>query len=140
MQLNRACIQRLVPHTDAMCLLDAVTDWQAQSINCLAAAPGVTHPLSRDGKVPAIIAVEYAAQAAAVHGALLDQAGGAKMGVIAKLSSIEIPSEWFPCAVTSIAVYAQLLSRTTQACLYEFRVMGGGCAIAQGRLLIAFES
>ena len=137
MQLGRASIQRLVPHADAMCLLDTVTDWHAQSIACQAAQPNASHPLSRDGKVPAIMAVEYAAQAAAVHGALLDQAVGPRKGMIAKLTAIDLPCAWFPS--TDITVHAQLLSRTAQACLYAFSVIGGNCAIAQGHLLIAFE-
>src|SRR5436853_7541423 len=73
--LGRDEIQRRVPHAGAMCLLDMVTRCDASCIECEAAAPVGGHPLARDGGVPAVAAVEYAAQATAVHGALLDETG-----------------------------------------------------------------
>ena len=93
MTLDRAGIERRVPHAGAMCLLDAVTQWDATHITCVACAPGATHPLARDGAVPAIAAVEYAAQATAVHGALLDTPVSPRGGVLAKLSNVELHAE-----------------------------------------------
>ena len=68
--LDRAAIARRVPHAGDMCLLDAVVRWDATAIECHAGVPRERHPLARDGVVPAVAAIEYAAQATAVHGAL----------------------------------------------------------------------
>ena len=37
MKIDRAGIERLVPHAGAMCLLDAVTQWSPDSISCTSA-------------------------------------------------------------------------------------------------------
>jgi len=72
MTLDHAGIERCVPHAGSMVLLDAVLHWDATHIVCSAAAPNAGHPLARDGAVRAVTAAEYAAQAVAVHGALLE--------------------------------------------------------------------
>ena len=96
MMPDRARIEQLVPHAGAMCLLDAVTQWDAAQITCSSHEPGASHPLARDGVVPAIAAAEYAAQATAVHGALLDGAGQPRAGMLAKLMDVDLHSACFP--------------------------------------------
>ena len=88
MTLDRAAIERRLPHAGDMCLLDAVQQWDATDITCVAAAPSAAHPLARGGVVPAVAAAEYAAQATAMHGALLG-GGRTPAGMLAKLSNVE---------------------------------------------------
>src|SRR5690606_23706979 len=88
MKLDRAAIALRVPHAGAMCLLDAVIDWDGRIIECEAIEPGPAHPLAREGRLPAIAAAEYAAQATAVHGALLDGVDAPRPGMLAKLSGL----------------------------------------------------
>ena len=140
MKLNRSDIERLLPHTDAMCFLDAVTDWDAYNIRCSAAAPDESHPLLRNGKVPAIAAAEYAAQATALHGALLDTATTPRAGMLAKLSDVEVHRVWFPADDTTLSVHATLISRTMDGCLYSFDVASAHQPIASGRLIVVFTS
>ena len=54
MKLQRAAIERLVPHAGAMCLLDEVAEWTDTTISCSAAAPTDGHPLLRAGAVSAL--------------------------------------------------------------------------------------
>jgi predicted hotdog family 3-hydroxylacyl-ACP dehydratase len=64
-------IARLIPHAGRMCLLERVVSWSAESITCRAVShldPG--NPLRRDGKLAPLCGIEYALQAAALHGAL----------------------------------------------------------------------
>lgn len=77
MTLTRADIERLVPQRGMMCLLDEVFAWDATHIKCTATSPGLTHPLGRDLKLPAIAAIEYAAAPTAVHGASVGPDGRA---------------------------------------------------------------
>ncbi|MEO5771500.1 MAG: hydroxymyristoyl-ACP dehydratase [Burkholderiaceae bacterium] len=133
--LNRAQIQRRVPHAGAMCLLDAVTHWDATSIVCQAAAPTSDHPLARAGAVAAFVAVEYAAQAAAVHGALLCAADSPRDGMLAKLGDIELALGAVSGAVT---IRAELQSRVESGCMYTFSVHDARVCCARGRLLVAF--
>lgn len=138
MMPGRELIERLVPHAGAMCLLDAVTGWDATSIACSAAAPGTSHPLARDGAVPSIAAAEYAAQATALHGALIDQAGGPRAGALAKLVDVELCRPHLR-AGSAVSVRAEMLGRLATGCMYGFEVSDGQEAVARGRLIVAFE-
>jgi predicted hotdog family 3-hydroxylacyl-ACP dehydratase len=140
MMPDRARIEQLVPHAGAMCLLDAVTQWDAAQITCSSHEPGASHPLVRDGVVPAIAAAEYAAQAAAVHGALLDGTGQPRAGMLAKLMDVDLPSACFPPGDGSVTVSATLLSRSGGGCLYAFEVGSRSRPIASGRLIVAFAT
>ena len=69
--VNKAEIRTLIPHSGSMCLLDSVTEWDDRSINCISNTHrDPANPLRRDGRLSAVHAFEYAAQAAAVHGGL----------------------------------------------------------------------
>jgi predicted hotdog family 3-hydroxylacyl-ACP dehydratase len=138
MTLDRAEIQRRVPHAGTMCLLDAVMHWDATHIACVAALPGATHPLAREGTVPAVAAVEYAAQATAVHGSLLDAQAVPRAGVLAKLSEVELHTMCIPAESGSLYVRAELLNYGASGCLYAFEVAGTRQPIASGRLMVAF--
>lgn len=135
--LNRAEIQRRVPHTGSMCLLDMVTGWDATTIACEAAAPTAQHPLAGAGGVPTVAAVEYAAQATAVHGSLLEDDDTPRDGMLAKLSEVALAPGHIDGA---LRVQAELLSRVAAGCMYSFSVHDAKRCCARGRLLIAFQS
>lgn len=140
MTLTRADIERLVPQRGTMCLLDEVFAWDATLINCTATSPGLTHPLARDLKLPAIAAIEYAAQATAVHGALLDPAVALRAGMLAKLGEVQLHAVWIPSDGAPLEVRAEQLGHTAAGCLYTFEVNCGQRPIANGRLIVAFAS
>ncbi len=135
--LDRSQIERRIPHAGAMCLLDAVRRWDATTIACEAGAPTAAHPLARSGIVPAIAAVEDAAQAAAVHGALLDAADTPRAGRLAKLIEVELPVAALDAG--ALTVHAELLSRVEAGCMYRFEVSDRRGCVARGRLLVAFQ-
>jgi len=136
MKLDRAAIEERVPHAGVMCLLDAVHAWDADSIECGAAAPGAGHPLARDGIVPAVVAIEYAAQATAVHGALLSGDAQRGVGVLAKLSEVVFERDALEPLSEPLAVRAQLIARSERGCLYAFVVSGEVSPVARGTLMV----
>jgi predicted hotdog family 3-hydroxylacyl-ACP dehydratase len=139
MTLDRAAIAGSLPHAGDMCLLDAVQQWDATDITCVAAAPSAAHPLARGGVVPAVAAAEYAAQATAMHGALL---GGHRTpaGMLAKLSNVELHAKCIPAGGGLLAVHARLLGRNASGCLYDFEVDCANHPILSGRLMVAFTA
>ena len=139
-RIDRAGISRLVPQRGEMCLLDAVVSWDETHISCLAAAPEPTHPLARGGQVPAIAAVEYAAQATAVHGCLLDGGSTPRAGMLAKLGDVHLHADCIPGAGEALNVRAERLSLLPAGCLYAFEVSSGSYPIAGGRLMVAFTT
>ena len=138
MMPDRARIEALVPHAGSMCLLDAVLEWDDVHIVCRAPEPDAAHPLARAGSVPAIAAAEYAAQATAVHGALLGDATAPRAGVLAKLMEVQLHGSCFAAGGGALTVRADLLGRLDRACLYAFQVAGAAQPMASGRLLVAF--
>ncbi|RYY52915.1 MAG: hydroxymyristoyl-ACP dehydratase, partial [Comamonadaceae bacterium] len=70
--MDRAGIAARIPHSGDMCLLERLESWDTESIHCST----TTHllpdnPLRTAGGLMAPNAVEYAAQAMALHGGLL---------------------------------------------------------------------
>ncbi len=64
-------IRNLVPHAGNMCLLERVVACDAASIRCETRSHlDQSNPLRRNGHLASICAIEYAAQAMALHGAL----------------------------------------------------------------------
>ena len=140
MILDRAGIECRVPQRGTMCLLDAVLAWDATHNRCTAPAPGPAHPLARGETVPAVAAVEYAAQAAAVHGALLDPALAPRAGMLAKLGEVHLYAERIAADGGALQVRAERLAHADTGCLYSFEVACGQGPIASGRLMVAFTA
>lgn len=137
--LTRSQIEGRIPHAGAMCLLDSVQCWDATTIICHAATPTAAHPLVRAQSVSVIVAVEYAAQAAAVHGSLLDATDSARDGMLVKLSDVELSATGLDEAGGPLTIRAELLSRVATGCMYTFEVSDRRACVARGRLLVAFQ-
>ena len=70
--LAHAWIASHIPHQGSMCLLDCVEAWDERRIQCRAISHrAADNPLRARGRLGAACGIEYAAQAMAVHGALL---------------------------------------------------------------------
>jgi predicted hotdog family 3-hydroxylacyl-ACP dehydratase len=66
--INKAEIRTLIPHSDLMCLLDEVVHWDDRSIACTSNTHrDPANPLRRQGRMSAVHAFEYGAQATAVE-------------------------------------------------------------------------
>lgn len=79
----------LVPHAGAMVLLDRVETWDAGGVLCRASShldPG--NPLRRAGRLAGCCGLEYAMQAAALHGALLAGGEPQRAGYVASLRGV----------------------------------------------------
>jgi predicted hotdog family 3-hydroxylacyl-ACP dehydratase len=134
--LSKQDILRRVPHGARACLLDSVRAWDATSIICLAHAPTATHPYASAGAVASVVAVEYAAQATAVHGALIENSGSAREGALAALGDVELYSA---ALVGPLTVRAELISRSPAGCMYAFEVFDSDAPAARGRLTVALR-
>ncbi len=70
--IDRAWMMAHIPHQGDMCLLDHVESWDAQCMTAIATSHlDVDHPLRAHDRLGAANGIEYAAQAMAVHTALL---------------------------------------------------------------------
>ena len=95
--LTKAQWQHLIPHRDAMSLLDTVIAWDDDSIELTTQSHrSAENPLRSDGLLRAVHLCEYGAQAMAVHGGLLAQrAGGiAAPGMLVSLRLLDSGTSW----------------------------------------------
>ena len=148
MILNRKAIAALIPHEGAMCLLDAVISADDDSIVCRAVGHrDAGHPL-RDGDIlPAVCGIEYAAQAMAVHGALMDKAldkaaGNARgrPGMLAAARDVVLNVERLDDIADDLIVSARRLVAENGALLYEFALHAGGRELARGRAAVVLSA
>ena len=127
----------LIPHAGNMCLLDRVVTCSTNDIECAARSQkSPDHPLRRGGQLSALHLVEYAAQAAAVHGAM--QAGGIQRGMLAALREVHLHVIRIDDIDTELRVHATRRLSQTSGSLYDFRVEADGRPLCEGRVAIAF--
>lgn len=132
-------LQTLIPHAGAMRLLDSILTWDINSIQCLANTHcDPAHPLQRQGRLSAIAAFEYGAQAAAVHGGLCARADGkiAPPGYLVALRD----ARWFVAELNNIAapleVSARRLLGEAAQCIYAVQISAAGQLLAEARVTI----
>jgi predicted hotdog family 3-hydroxylacyl-ACP dehydratase len=138
-QINKAEIRTLIPHYGAMCLLDNVIEWDDRSIVCVSNTHrDPANPLRRDGRLSALHAFEYGAQAAAVHGGLRARAAGvmAPPGYLAALRDAHLFVMRLDDVASPLQVCANCLFGDSANTVYECRVSAGNVPIAEGRITI----
>ena len=136
-----------MPHRGTMCLLDRMVDWNAERIECVAGGHrDPAHPLRSRSGLMASAAIEYAAQAAALHGGLLARACGAapSPGYLASAREVRLAA-WrlddLPAAASDLLrVVAERQAGDAGRLLYAFRVEHGGREIASGRLAVVLDA
>ena len=137
MRLDREAIARLVPHHGAMCLLEEVLDWDDNAITCRAISHhSPANPLCSVAGLPAIMGVEYAAQAVAVHGALTENSSSARKGYLAALRDVACAVERLDNQAEDLVVRATRLAAESGRLLYDFCIEAGGRELLKGRLSV----
>lgn len=145
--LARAELARLVPHRGTMLLLDALDGWTATTIRCTAADHrDPAHPLRSASGLLAPAAIEMAAQAMALHGALTAGASGeqASGGYLASVRGVDfacVRLDDLPRADPDrLVVDAELHAADGDRTLYAFSVTHGGKRVAGGRAAVVLNT
>ncbi len=129
-------IAAMIPHQGAMCLLGAVIRHDAETIHCTATSHrDATNPLRRGAVLPAIAGLEYAAQAMALHGALLD-GGGQKPGFLSAVRGLSIAVARLDDIEAPLEVSATAMLRESGGLIYSFRVAAAGATLLEGQATV----
>ncbi len=139
--LDRAGILARVPHQGAMCLWDAVLDWDAQRIRLRADNHrDPAHPLRHRGRLSAVHLCEYGAQAMAVHGGLLAAGDGTppRAGMLVALRGVELALACIHDLPGPLEGDAELVAAGPDSQQYAFAIRHAGDVIAEGRAMVAF--
>ncbi|HWR78473.1 MAG TPA: 3-hydroxylacyl-ACP dehydratase [Thiobacillus sp.] len=142
MPLDHAWLLAHLPHQGSMCLLDAVTEWDAQRIRCTASSHRAPdNPLRAHDRLGAACGIEYAAQAMAAHGALLAAADSApRTGYLASVRSVELHVARLDDIAADLEVEAERLSGDDNTILYGFRVSAAGRELLSGRAAVVLDA
>jgi len=141
--LDHAGIAARIPHHGAMCLLDRLLGWDAGEIRCSAishADPG--NPLRGADGLLSPCAIEYAAQAMALHGALAAAPGVAPTaGFLASARQVRLFVPRLDDAPGPLLVHAVRLAGDTQQALYRFALHADdGTLLVDGRATVVLNS
>ena len=147
--LGRDGIAALIPHSGTMCLLARLDAWDMQRIVCTATNHReADHPLRTRRGLLAPAAIEYAAQAMALHGALIGQvtdapvtpgylasARGVRFHVL-RLDDLPIP----PHAPDALRIEATRQAGDALQILYAFNVHHADRLLAEGRAAVVLNT
>jgi len=139
-------IASLIPHAGSMCLLDSVERYDAQCIACRASSHRDVHnPLRHADQLSVQAGIEYAAQAVAVHGALLaqqksSQAITPQQGMIAVLTDVRWQMERLDDLPADLFIHAERLAELPQGLHYRFYLQCEQRSLLEGELIIALQT
>jgi predicted hotdog family 3-hydroxylacyl-ACP dehydratase len=135
--LDQARIRQLIPHADRMCLLERATFWDQTCIRCETTSHrDPANPLRRDGSLRAVTGIEYAAQAMALHGALLQQDGAARNGYLVSVRDVRCRVPTLDTAGQPLEVEAQRLTSGGSNVVYAFALRVAGAELISGRATV----
>jgi len=140
--LDHAAIAARIPHQGSMCLLAAVVDWSPDSISCRAVShTDPANPLRAEGRLGAASGIEYAAQAMALHGALLARvADRPRQGYLTSVRSVRLHVARLDDLPGELEVQAERLSGDADHILYRFTVGHDGHCLVEGRAAVILDA
>jgi predicted hotdog family 3-hydroxylacyl-ACP dehydratase len=149
--IAKELLRAMIPHSGAMCLLDAVEEWGADRILCTADSHTMlNHPLRSRDRLSALHLIEYAAQAIAVHGALLTKERGGqthnvsttkpRTGMLGALRDITLHADRIDTVAETLSISAQRRFAREDGLVYDFVVSASERRLCEGRIVIALRS
>jgi predicted hotdog family 3-hydroxylacyl-ACP dehydratase len=140
-RLDHAGIAARIPHTGRMCLLASLQSWSATQVFCTALSHhDLDNPLRSESGLLAPSAIEYAAQAMALHGALLAPlaAGASRGGHLASVRSVQFARVRLDDVPGALQVRAERLAGDERGASYHFSVGDAAGAVwVEGRAIVA---
>lgn len=142
--IQREWIASRIPHQGSMCLLDHVDSWDEHGVVCLTASHlSVENPLRTDGVLGIANAIEYAAQAMAIHCALLidsNKSAAPKSGYLTSVRQVNWHRSRFDDIAGDLRVCARRLSGNDITVLYEFEIHADDLLLIDGRASVVLNA
>ena len=141
--LERSGIAERIPHSGSMCLLESLERWNLEHIVCTAISHrDPANPLRSASGLLATCAIEYAAQAMALHGALVGHAQGTAMGpgYLASARGVRLMRWRLDDLPGDLRVEATRSAGDASQLLYAFQMSHAGTAIASGRATVVLNT
>jgi predicted hotdog family 3-hydroxylacyl-ACP dehydratase len=140
MRLNRAWIESRIPHRGRMCLLDEVIAWSDARVSCRSSTHReADNPLRAYGRLGIACGIEYAAQAMAVHGALVAP-GSPAAGFLAAVRDVRFHSLRLDDVQGDLICDAARMAGDASTALYEFELRSEAALLLRGRATVVFDA
>jgi predicted hotdog family 3-hydroxylacyl-ACP dehydratase len=135
MTLDRAAIARLIPHQGPMCLLDSVVAWSDDRVVCHSEGHRASdNPLRSDGRLSSLHAIEYAAQAMAVHQRLSQQTGlPVGYGLLVSARDVSLFVDRLDTLASPLVIDATRIAASAESFTYRFSVSAADTPAVSGR-------
>ncbi len=139
MLADRQEITKRLPHAGNMCLLDEVVEIDTGYILCSTRSHKYRdNPLRSRNGLPAAAALEYAAQAMALHAGWSEVDTMLRQGVLAAAHDFEMLVERLDDAGEVLLINAERLAGIENGFMYSFRVLDGEHVLARGKATIMY--
>ena len=142
-QPDHAWIVAHIPHQGTMCLLDHVVMWDEQRIHCHASSHRLPdNPLRSRDQLSSACGIEYAAQAMAVHGALLAPVSNAKprAGFLVSVRGANLYVPRLDNINADLDIVATCIHSSDDNILYQFTVHAAGKLLLDGRAAVMLSA
>lgn len=142
--IDRAWIANRIPHQGSMCLLDRVENWDENGVVCSAQShSSPENPLRSVGILGIANAIEYAAQAMAVHCALLidsNESEAPKSGYLTSVRQVNWYRSRFDDIAGGLRICARRMSGNEITVLYNFEIHGDDMLLIEGRASVVLNA
>ena len=126
-----------------MCLLGRVLGASPEGIRCAADSHHTPdHPMRQHGRLGAACGVEYAAQAMALHGALLAEQRGVprpRRGLLVSVRGVTLHVTRLDDVAGEITVAARCEAENGDLCQYAFSLHAGDQLLVEGRATVMLD-
>jgi len=130
-----------------MCLLDEVLTWNPVRVQCRSSTHrDAGNPLRARNRLATVCGIEYAAQAMAVHGALIasritsSTQSATVAGYLASVRNVNLYAHRLDDIEGDLIATAELVTGDEHTVLYDFTVSAGERVLLAGRATIVFNA
>jgi len=141
--IDKSWIEAHIPHQSSMCLLDHVKSWDEKTIICCAISHQlITNPLRHQEQLNTACGIEYAAQAMAVHGALLAPAEQERpqAGFLVSVRGTTIYRARLDDLKQALTITATLIHSSEENILYAFTLHADHHLLLEGRATVILNT
>lgn len=126
-----------------MCLLNSVQSWDQFKLRCDAVSHrDLNNPLRAHGRLGAVCGIEYAAQAMALHGALLATSDLAtpRVGYLVSVRSASLHVARLDELAADLCIEVTCITASSNNILYQFEVSADGQPLLSGRAAVVLDA
>lgn len=142
-KLDHVWIAKHIPHQGSMCLLKNVQTWNQEGIVCHADSHRLPdNPLRAHDQLGISCGIEYAAQAMAVHGALLAPSNSTrpKVGYLVSVRGVSMFATRLDDIQSDLLISATCIMASENNMLYQFSVSANDQLLIEGRAAVVLNA